>query len=239
MLISSLVLALASASLASANAFLVAPSPRSSGTQLSVPGASGIKIPTLPVPADMLTAAGGCLDSVRGYASASVAPGGTVGVNWQIVVDHASDPGVRIAVLFDGDDQFTVLRDGIDVHDQAAMVTLPDSKAGAATLQWLWASQEDGGFYLACADIDVSNQNVDQAAAAGQTDAITVDAFAADAPADPTVPSTDNTDDNSGNTDGGNTDNGGNTDTGNTGTGSGSDQTTQSASYKRKRSWKA
>ncbi|KAL2917133.1 hypothetical protein HK105_203197 [Polyrhizophydium stewartii] len=126
--------------------------------------------------------------------------------------------------------------------------TLPDGKAGAATLQWLWASQEDGGFYLACADIDVSNQNVDQAAAAGQTDAVTVDAFAADAPADPTVPSTDNTSvgttdggntDNSGNTDGGNTDNGGNTDTGNTGTGSGSDQTTQSASYKRKRSWKA
>ena len=50
----------------------------------------------------------------------------------------------------------TVLQDNINVNDLKTIVSLPPNKSGPAVIQWSWASEEDGGFYMACSDIMIS-----------------------------------------------------------------------------------
>jgi len=44
---------------------------------------------------------------------------------------------------------------------QATIVTLPAGKTcNYCTLQWIWAARQDGGFYMGCADIAVTNDGL-------------------------------------------------------------------------------
>ncbi|KAJ3301526.1 hypothetical protein HDV03_000702 [Kappamyces sp. JEL0829] len=113
---------------------------------------NGVKIANFPVTADQYS---GCLDSTPVQPKDTYPQGGAVQVSWKITIPHKSDPGVRVSIQFPGE-PMQVLSDHINVNDLAVSVPLPAAKSGGAVLQWSWASQEDGGFYMACSDIMIT-----------------------------------------------------------------------------------
>ncbi|KAI8905806.1 hypothetical protein EDD86DRAFT_182677, partial [Gorgonomyces haynaldii] len=97
----------------------------------------------------------GCLGATPIKPVDKFVAGQDVTVEWAITIPHKSDPGVRIAVQFPGE-QMQVLADKLDVNSLKATVKLPAGKtADSAVIQWLWATQEDGGFYMACSDVQI------------------------------------------------------------------------------------
>jgi hypothetical protein len=112
----------------------------------------GVKIANFPVTTDQLA---GCLDSTPSAALDTIAPGESMTVRWNITIPHTSDPGVRVAIQFPGE-PMQILKDNVNVNDLNTTVTIPQTSANSAVLQWLWASQEDGGFYLACSDLNIA-----------------------------------------------------------------------------------
>lgn len=114
----------------------------------------GIKIAQLPPPAALLTRAGSCpgADTPGQVTDLSSR---AIDLKWTVSIPHDNAPGVRVAVMFEGEDKFTVLANGVDAKAEQTNVVVPGDKSGAAVVQWMWASNEDGGFYLACADVRV------------------------------------------------------------------------------------
>ncbi|KAJ3089332.1 hypothetical protein HK102_006631 [Quaeritorhiza haematococci] len=146
---------LSSATLASGHALMVDPPPRNVPDMRQEPGG---KLTPFPPPANLLnscnTQAG---PTTPGDAVATFTAGQTVTVRWKISIPHRSDPGVRIAVRYGETENFEVLADNIDVNTLSADVQLPAGKTSQnAVIQWIWASQEDGGFYLGCSDVAIT-----------------------------------------------------------------------------------
>ena len=113
------------------------------------------RIATFPPTAEQLA---GCLDSTASTPTETFIAGRDLPVKWKLSIPHANDPGVRIAIQFPGE-PMTVLKDALDVNDESATVQLPAGKTSdKAILQWMWATKEDGGFYMACSDIIVKEE---------------------------------------------------------------------------------
>jgi hypothetical protein len=142
------------------HAILESPTSRTTG-QMSFQG-EGIKIANFPATPEQLA---GCLDSTPGTPT-NVQPGSALEVRWRITIPHRSDPGVRVAIQFPGE-QMQILQDNLDVNVLRTSVTIPQTTSSSAILQWIWASQEDGGFYMACADLNIAG-NAPQAPAPQQ-----------------------------------------------------------------------
>ena len=123
-----------------AHSILTFPKSRVTGTQMSYIG-MGVKVANFPPTAEQLAS---CLDSTPEAPSMTLAPGADLQVKWNVTLDHPSDPGVRIAIQYPGE-PMAVLQDKIDVHLNQTMVKLPADKTGNAVLQYIWASQVDGG----------------------------------------------------------------------------------------------
>lgn len=138
------------------HAILVNPPPRTTG-QMSF-SEIGIKIANFPPTAEQLNS---CLDSAPSPTALQVKSGSQIPVEWSITIPHSSDPGVRIAMQF-GDNVFEIMQDNIDINAKTAKITIPSDKSGKAVVQWLWATQEDGGFYMACADVEIVAQVVEK-----------------------------------------------------------------------------
>lgn len=176
---SSLVLSLAFAStVVYSHAILTTPKSRTSGTQMSFKD-DGIKIATFPPPPKNLNS---CLDSTPQPSTLTVSPGGQTTLEWAITLPHSSDPGVRVALLDPKGGPAMVLVDKVNVNDLKTTVTFPAGLSpGPAVMQWIWASEEDGGFYMACSDITVSGAGAGGAVPAPKSN------LAAVAPANPAV----------------------------------------------------
>ena len=121
------------------------------GPEMSFEG-DGNKIATFPPTPQQLS---GCLSSTPLPPRDTFTAGSQVELKWNITIPHASDPGVRVALQYPGESML-VLADNIDVNTLSTTVNLPPDKISeSAVLQWMWASQEDGGFYMACSDIRI------------------------------------------------------------------------------------
>ena len=105
--------------------------------------------------------------------------GSFITVKWALTVPHRSDiatsnpdSGVRIALHYSFTDSFDCnvlafnLRAGPDIPDAAAQQTPPlevavnleippDKVSDRAVLQFLWAAENDNGYYLSCADLAI------------------------------------------------------------------------------------
>jgi hypothetical protein len=135
------------------HAIMTGPTPRE-GAEMSTKDI-GVKINSqFPLPAGFRTGADAC-PSANAKGQVTDFPDGQIKVDWKLTIPHKSDPGVRVAIQFDGENAFTVLQDNIDVNALTANVDAPAGKSGDAIVQWIWATQEDGGFYVACADVRV------------------------------------------------------------------------------------
>lgn len=129
--------------------------------------ATGTKIAIFPVPADLANSCGGTQNSDPGplAVQATFQSSSSINVVWQTTITHVSAPGVRIAIRYTPSDNFSdsenILANGLDVGSSAgtgchnATVQLDGRTSDAAVLQWIWASQADGGFYISCADVKV------------------------------------------------------------------------------------
>jgi len=120
---------------------------------------NGIKLYPEPPTAQQTDA---CDVSVQGSITATYKAGASILVSWQTTILHTSYPGVRVAVQYNSTDSFNnnVLANfGTDIGVQGLNtieVMLPANKtSNNAIIQWIWASQEDGGFYLGCADVQI------------------------------------------------------------------------------------
>jgi hypothetical protein len=141
-------------SIVSTHAILETPLPRTNGN-MSYTG-TGIKIVNFPPTPAQLNS---CLGSTASPKPNTVLAGTNLNVKWAITIPHISDPGVRVAINYPPSLDFAVLKDNIDVNVKNIDVLIP-AKLGSATLQWIWASQEDGGFYMACSDLMVTDKAV-------------------------------------------------------------------------------
>ncbi|KNC96330.1 uncharacterized protein SPPG_08233 [Spizellomyces punctatus DAOM BR117] len=140
--------ATAAACLVDGHAILVDPKPRA-GQGL----APGPKFGNFPPTAEQLA---GCANSTAGPISKTLTAGQNIDVKWAVTIPHVSAPGVRLAIQWAPGQAFQVLANGLDVSKNGSSVALPAGKtSNAAVLQWMWASQEDGGFYLECSDVAV------------------------------------------------------------------------------------
>jgi hypothetical protein len=107
-----------------------------------------------------------------GAASAEFAPGQNLTVKWRVTIPHPADnilTGVRIAIHYSNTDSYkdNILagmavgdpdKTKVDASLEEYTVTLPPTKTcSPCTLQWMWAAQNDGGFYLECADINIKS----------------------------------------------------------------------------------
>ncbi|KAJ3155640.1 hypothetical protein HDU89_006614 [Geranomyces variabilis] len=141
--------ALLLAPLVAAHGILVSPAPRA-GQGV----APGPKFAIFPPPADLMALCGN--NNNAGPVSATFTAGESIPVKWQITIPHVSKPGVTISIKYNPGDRFEALASGLDVNSVTSTVKLPADKASDnAVLQWTWASEEDGGFYLECADIAI------------------------------------------------------------------------------------
>ncbi|KAJ3139839.1 hypothetical protein HDU90_008737 [Geranomyces variabilis] len=141
--------ALLLAPLVAAHGILVSPAPRA-GQGI----APGPKFAIFPPPADLMALCGN--NNNPGPVSATFTAGESIPVKWQITIPHVSKPGVTISIKYNPGDKFEALASGLDVNSVTSTVKLPADKASDnAVLQWTWASEEDGGFYLECADIAI------------------------------------------------------------------------------------
>jgi len=112
-------------------------------------------------------------DPGAGKAKLTFKPGQKVEVKWSITIPHSRDrkrSGVRIALQYSSTDSFgsNILAGGVEGDPEytpldagkedieAFSVALPKGKTcKGCTLQWLWAAEGDGGYYLGCADIAI------------------------------------------------------------------------------------
>lgn len=107
-------------------------------------------------------------DGGPGDVVASFSVGDTIDVVYDITITHPLEPGVRIAVrdpsidgslftdhiLYDFSDNTDT---DVDSGEHTLSLTLPtDLSCISCELQWLWASESDGGFYIGCADIEIA-----------------------------------------------------------------------------------
>lgn len=130
---------------------------------------------------------GGPLNSDPGVQQPTLAfsPGDSIQLSWKMTIPHPADAaatpqgtGVRIAVHYTPGDSFqqNILAGGIlgdpgvgtlDVDPQgdaerdeiitSPTVTLPNKPCDYCTLQWIWAAENDGGSYVACVDISITD----------------------------------------------------------------------------------
>mmetsp|Transcript_68505 Transcript_68505/g.126282 ORF Transcript_68505/g.126282 Transcript_68505/m.126282 type:complete len:227 (-) Transcript_68505:81-761(-) len=115
-----------------------------------------------------------CGGKKAGKPKAVYKSGQQVTVKWSISIPHNRDrtkTGVRIALKYSDADGFAdnVLAGGVPgqkgnyapldagrTSNEETTVTLPSDKTcKSCTLQWIWAAQSDGGYYLYCADISI------------------------------------------------------------------------------------
>ena len=126
---------------------------------------------------------GGTANSDPGVQRPTVAftPGSTIEVDWQLTIPHPADvgtpSGVRIAIHYGPTDSFAdnVLAGGLvgeepfpggplpagtgqetSMEVVSTNVQLPLKPCDYCTLQWVWAAQNDGGFYIGCSDISIT-----------------------------------------------------------------------------------
>ena len=103
-------------------------------------------------------------------------PGSQIKVEWDLTIPHPADnenTGVRIAIHYGPDESFdkNILAGGVagsgvpgfsaeqiqGEKRQSATLTLPVGKTcDYCTLQWVWAASSDGGLYIGCADIAIT-----------------------------------------------------------------------------------
>ncbi|TPX60865.1 hypothetical protein SpCBS45565_g07382 [Spizellomyces sp. 'palustris'] len=153
----------AAACLVDGHAILVDPKPRA-GQGL----APGPKFANFPPTAAQLA---GCGNSTAGAISKTLTAGKNFTVKWAVTIPHISAPGVRLSIQWAPGEPWQILGNGLDVSTNGTSVALPAGKSSnAAVLQWMWASQEDGGFYLECADVAV--KGLQDGGTAGQTGAV-------------------------------------------------------------------
>jgi len=106
----------------------------------------------------------GSADPGKQAAVVTYDEGETISVSWDTTIVHPSAPGVRIAIIFDGNSGFNagVLASGLEsgangIH--STTVTLPAGKSGDAVIQFNWVSNADGGSYVGCSDVFVTAAN--------------------------------------------------------------------------------
>jgi hypothetical protein len=137
-----------------AHAILEFPTSRKTG-KMSFQG-TGVKISNFPPTTEQLNS---CLDSTATAPVSTFSINDSITVTWKITIPHQSDPGVRIA--FQSGTKMVVVKDNVNVNDLKSTVQIPkDLKPGNNVLQWIWASKEDGGFYMACSDITIQASTV-------------------------------------------------------------------------------
>ena len=125
-------------------------------------------------------------DPGRQFPTEAFKPGDKIKVKWEMTLAHPGDEedsGVRIAIHYSNSDSYqdNILAGELADDDEGGStvsaceggddddcgrstegesftkkVTLPDKTCSCCTLQWLWAAKEDGGFYLGCADIAIT-----------------------------------------------------------------------------------
>ena len=172
----SLLVALSCAPLAGGHAILSVPAPRS-GTNIGV----GTKLTPFADASTFALECGGTRNSDPGVEQPTVAytPGETIDLTWVLTIPHAIDrltDGVRVAIHYDDGDTFSdnILDGGVGTDPLTGTVPVADADAEAddeitfqvtlptgktcdyCTLQWIWSAQNDGGSYLACADISIT-----------------------------------------------------------------------------------
>lgn len=171
------------------HAFLKTPAPR--GGTPTLTAAVPKLTPFTGVAAVVNNPATGCGDitngiqATPGLPSATFTPGQTVPVEWTITIPHPLDnllTGVRVALHYSATDSFAqnILAGGVtgdvgagtvDASLLTTTITLPAGKTCDATspcvLQWVQAAQNDGGYYLYCADITITAGGVATGAATG------------------------------------------------------------------------
>jgi hypothetical protein len=78
-------------------------------------------------------------------------------MSWSITIDHTNPPGVSIHLQNAPSQPFRPLKTGIDVHDTSTTVTIPSDSTEYlnSVLRWEWASKDDGGYYVGCADVGI------------------------------------------------------------------------------------
>lgn len=143
----------------------------------------GRKIPIFPAPAAYIGLNGSqacdCRVPPPGNCSGPplvvYSPGQKAKIVWDVGIGHPPEPGVRIALRYAEDESFQVLRmgdgthptDGLLMDDSAKFigegglhtfeVLIPAGRESPhAQLQWIWQSEADAGFYLGCADVEIS-----------------------------------------------------------------------------------
>jgi len=114
----------------------------------------------------------------KGKPLVTYTAGDTVEVEWDVTIAHKKDrknTGVRIAVQYSDKDSFgdNILAGFLNgdkvenpkevdagvTHSEKFKVKLPPNKScKACVLQWIWAAQRDGGYYLGCADIAIRSK---------------------------------------------------------------------------------
>ena len=132
---------------------------------------------------------GGCpLDATRAAAlqapEFSYQPGNPVQVLWDVTLSHSTAPGVTIDIRYSVSNlgafgamsvasgpglgttaaNLLVDEDNISAGNVAGAhklsVAIPaDAPDGLATIRWIWASQDDGGYYVGCSEILVDSTN--------------------------------------------------------------------------------
>ena len=90
-------------------------------------------------------------------ATQTYQPGESITVAWKTTIPHDNAPGVRIAVRYvnkPGDTfaSHILANNQNGAQDGNSVVQLPNTQ-GRAELMWSWASTQDGGYYVSCADI--------------------------------------------------------------------------------------
>lgn len=97
--------------------------------------------------------------------------GSLITVEWDVTIAHPADntnTGIRIAVKYNDTDSFaqnilagpgsgtTVSAQSNGQRRNSVVLTLPPNKVSEdAVVQWMWAAQNDNGFYLGCSDVRI------------------------------------------------------------------------------------
>ena len=168
--------------LASGHAILTSPTPRA-GTNIW----TGVKLQPFSEAATLANqGCGGSANSDPGVTHQTTpptvfTPGQGINVQWTLTIPHPQDntnSGVRIAIHYDTGDSFeqNILAGGVGNDPQTGTVSAESGSNGQAnsvastlvqlpagktcthcTLQWIWAAEQDGGSYIGCADIAITN----------------------------------------------------------------------------------
>jgi|Transcript_15742 hypothetical protein len=183
----------------SGHAHLISPVPRGGAITdqtATYPGGNNIKLtPFTNAPGIVNDNTDGCggtqngVQSVAGTPTATYEPGAQIAVGWSVTIPHDADlvtTGVRVALKYSATDgyQQNILAGGVtgdpgvgtvssgSTAIETTVVTLPTGKeCNPCTLQWVQAAQQDGGYYLNCADIIISSTPTGANTATGGTTA--------------------------------------------------------------------